>query len=1002
MYTIIPQQITKSARSVLNEQILSTIRIGAGDFTKEDIYNSYTGIGGLHGLKQSDYANFHEYSLAKRDIEQGQFFTPHDVCRQMVEIANPQPTDMVMDMCCGMGNFFNFLPNKCNAYGFDIDEKAVAVAKHLYPSANIEVANLITHTCDERFDIVIGNPPFNLDFEGVQSQFYYCNKAYWVLNPAGLMLIIVPQSFLSDEFWEKSKVNAMNRDFSFIGQTKLSSDAFKAVGVENYDTKIMAFQRESQNIEMKPYCAKEFISMEELKERVAEVRGVQLEKKLEIHQEAITTINTEKIEFEYKLKKYMYEIKTHPAIQKHHNKAIALVSKFRNQKPPLNATPEQYKEWEKRALTYKKVLAILKRYIKNQNVVPRKEVALVRTSYGYKLKGYSGHLLDGIDHKYSPMYKILNGTASLPQLPADSKLRTSKLRKQYVVAERNIERKKKEYLLLQTSFADMEQVPEIKKKIKSLWFYNKDMEKCKFTKLQQSDMGLIFQKRFALLNWQQGSGKTAVAYHYGKHVSSHTKNTVVLAPAIAIHLTWEPFMQRHKEKYIIATKPEHLRNVPQGMFVLLSLSMIGELVPPLKKFMKERSNSVCLLFDESDEITNPRAKRTQHTLNVFRRAKYKLLATGTTTRNNINELYSQFELLYNNSVNLMCYADMVYHEDKDKEIDSKTNDHYGKPFPARGGANLFRACFSPGKASVFGIDKQNQDVYNKELLADIIGRTIITRKFKEFAGDKYEIINLNVKPHEGEKEVYKTIIEKFHEILHLYFNPIEDSKKESQLNIVRKIQLLIRACSIPHTMEGYYGDPYPNKARQIERMLKYEIKGKVAIGCTSREAVQLYKKFLTEKFPDRKLFVINGDVQFKSRQKVLDKFEQTENGILVCTQQSLKSSANVPSCEDVILESLQWNIPRMEQFYFRFIRLDSVGTRRVHYLTYEDSIEQNLMALVLTKERLNEFIKSGEVKDESDIFEEFDIDPSVINSLFRKEKREDGTFYISWGSQNLS
>ena len=597
------------------------------------------------------------------------------------------------------------------------------------------------------------------------------------------------------------------------------------------------------------------------------------------------------------------------------------------------------------------------------------------------------------------MYKILNGTAGLPQAPK----MTMKLRKQYATAIKFIERKKREYLLQQRAFSNMEQLPEIQNEIKALSFYNKERKVCRYTKLQQNDIGLIFQKRYALLNWQQGSGKTAVAYHYGKHVSPHTKNTIVLAPAIAIHLTWEPFMKLHSEKYIIASEPKHLKNVPEGVFVLLSLSLIGKLVAPLKEFMKMRSNKICLLFDESDEITNPRAKRTQHTLNVFRRAKYKLLATGTTTRNNINELYSQFELLYNNSANLMCYTQSVYHETKEREIKDKDNIHfYGKPFPARGGSTLFKYCFSPGKASVFGIDKQNQDVYNKDELSEIIGRTIITRKFREFAGDKYEILNLNIKPHEGEREVYKTIIEKFHEVLHLYFNPIKDAKKESQLNIVRKIQLLIRACSVPQTMKGYYGDPYPNKAKQIERMLRHEIKGKVAVGCTSREAVTMYKRFLTEKFPERKVFIINGDVQFKSRQRVLDQFEKTKDGILVCTQQSLKSSANVPSCEDVILESLQWNIPRMEQFYFRFIRLDSVGKRRVYYLTYEDSIEQNLMALVLTKERLNEFIKAGAVKDEADIFEEFDIDPSIINSLFRREQDENGKFKISWGQQKVS
>jgi hypothetical protein len=71
-------------------------------------------------------------------------------------------------------------------------------------------------------------------------------------------------------------------------------------------------------------------------------------------------------------------------------------------------------------------------------------------------------------------------------------------------------------------------------------------------------------------------------------------------------------------------------------------------------------------------------------------------------------------------------------------------------------------------------------------------------------------------------------------------------------------------------------------------------------------------------------------------------------------------------------------------------------------VTYEDSIEQNLMALVLTKERLNEFIKTGEVREQSDIYEEFDVSKSIIDSLLKREKDGEGKFYISWGSQRVS
>ena len=125
----------------------------------------------------------------------------------------------------------------------------------------------------------------------------------------------------------------------------------------------------------------------------------------------------------------------------------------------------------------------------------------------------------------------------------------------------------------------MERQPELDAKISSLTFYNKQMEVCHFTPLQQHDMGLIFQKRYSLLNWQQGSGKTAVAYYYGKHVyeQGRVKGVVVLAPAIAIHLTWIPFLERHNEKYIVATKPEHLDNVPGDTFVLVAITMLEDL-----------------------------------------------------------------------------------------------------------------------------------------------------------------------------------------------------------------------------------------------------------------------------------------------------------------------------------------------------------------------------------------------------------------------------------------
>lgn len=204
MYAIIPQQIQQGMRAEVNEKILFAIGSGKNHIPAESIYNCYTGIEGLHNLRQSDFANFHEYAQAKKEFEMGQFFTPHEICRDMVDILSPVSSEMILDMCCGMGNFFNHLPNPHNTYGFDIDGKAVAVARYVYQDAHIEKCDIRQYYPEQRFDVVIGNPPFNLKFDYKLSQEYYIDKAYDVLNPAGILMVIVPGSFMQSEFFGKT------------------------------------------------------------------------------------------------------------------------------------------------------------------------------------------------------------------------------------------------------------------------------------------------------------------------------------------------------------------------------------------------------------------------------------------------------------------------------------------------------------------------------------------------------------------------------------------------------------------------------------------------------------------------------------------------------------------------------------------------------------------------------------------------------------------------------
>ncbi len=164
----------------------------------------------------------------------------------------------------------------------------------------------------------------------------------------------------------------------------------------------------------------------------------------------------------------------------------------------------------------------------------------------------------------------------------------------------------------------------------------------------------------------------------------------------------------------------------------------------------------------------------------------------------------------------------------------------------------------------------------------------------------------------------------------------------------------------------------------------------------------MYAENLKLDFPSRQIFVIDGEDPIEKRQVIIDKFEATTDGILVATQQSLKSSVNIPSCDKVIIEALQWNIPKMEQFYFRFIRYNSKNHTDVYFVSYDGTIEKNILALLMDKEKINEFIKTKNTDTLDGVFSEFGMDSGLFENLMERSKDDDGKMQLSWGKQLFS
>ena len=108
----------------------------------------------------ADFDNYAEFSKARNEIENGQVFSPHSLCQFIMSVLDINKQELMADLTCGMGNFFNFAPVEANVYGCEIDPKAYKVAHYLYPTANIERGDIRNYKSPVKMDYVVQNPPF--------------------------------------------------------------------------------------------------------------------------------------------------------------------------------------------------------------------------------------------------------------------------------------------------------------------------------------------------------------------------------------------------------------------------------------------------------------------------------------------------------------------------------------------------------------------------------------------------------------------------------------------------------------------------------------------------------------------------------------------------------------------------------------------------------------------------------------------------------------------------
>jgi hypothetical protein len=988
-YNNLNYSFSTEQREQHNKSVINCIKKRKATLSAEEIFNYFTGKGQLHHLSYNDFNNYSDYAKAKKEIEVGQFFTPHELCYKIITALQPSSTFKIADLTCGKGSFFNFLPKEQNCYGCELDQDTYKVCKYLFPQAHITKGDFIYYTVQEKFDLIIGNPPFNLRTEKGLSQWAYLMKSEELLKFSGLLAVIVPESFLADEFQDTHKIDWLNTKFHFVLQAKLPAGSFNAV----IDTKLLILQKKAIAKQNTPYSPETFIPFEPELIFSNYIRPIYEFNQLNAARIHLYTIQHSigNNHLSYQIKKCLWHIKSNPVLnKKHYKKALNRIDEIKTKRQPANM---DYGEWEKIRPTPEKIYRWLKTVLHHQNdPKPKKEIKIVKTSYGIKYKAYHPQL-KGLEWKKSDHDLLLTGETFQPY---------AKL----------YQRKQKALRIQNIDFVQMRRCADIdlylnRLRLRPQWqkaicFRGVQAPIIALNTMQKIDLGLLLQKRYAILAWEQGAGKSVAGIAWLNYWKKHYKVAFILAPALAINLTWNERLSIYGFDHSILESVSDFEKIRPGQIVIISYERLIILQDFIKRFVKLAAYKIALLVDESDELTNAGSQRSLAALKCFRKAKLKLLTTGTTTRNTINELYTQLELVYNNSTAFRCWAELIYRVDESGSLVECINKNCGYPFPAYHGKALFKAAFCPQRITVFGIRQDTQDIYNSKHLKDIISKTIITRKFEEIVGEKkYSIITHAIKQSSEEKDLYRILMQEFLTVCYHYYTSTGNSRKEAALRLIRQIKALIKATSTPHLMRDFTGRHYPEKYYSIASLIMKWPNELVTIGTTFKTSARNYLQFLKQEFPHRQVFYIDGEIPVPKRREILEQFHQSENGILDCTQQSLKSSVNIPYCHKCIIESLQWNIPKMSQFYFRFIRFDSPKHVEVHFVNYSDTIEVNLLALLMAKEKLNDFIKTTNEKTSAAIYHQFGIDLNILDSLITKEWDSEGKLKLRWGKQTL-
>jgi superfamily II DNA or RNA helicase len=174
---------------------------------------------------------------------------------------------------------------------------------------------------------------------------------------------------------------------------------------------------------------------------------------------------------------------------------------------------------------------------------------------------------------------------------------------------------------------------------------------------------------------------------------------------------------------------------------------------------------------------------------------------------------------------------------------------------------------------------------------------------------------------------------------------------------------------------------YSSRLRSVNAKLEEHSDTRVVVFSCFRKVLKVLQLYIQK---DRPVFTITGTQKIDQRQRVIDQFRESTNGVLLLTYDIGANGLNLQTAHISLLIDTAWNVGIISQAISRTFRLGQLSDSvMIYYFTSNTGIENAILKLQLSKKQVTEELMTGCVKSEikkittDEIVKLLDIDDNV-------------------------